>query len=64
MAIRKRRRFPESSKRQAVERVLDSGLLIVLCAEKLGLHETPLRRWMKRFSEPSQARRPDLSAHR
>ena len=51
METQKRRRFPESLKRQAVERVLDGGSPIVRVAEELGLHETLLRRWMTRFSE-------------
>ena len=58
METKKRRHFPESLKRQAVERVLDSGLPIVRVAKELGLHETLLRRWMKRLSAPSPARRP------
>lgn len=62
METKKRRHFPESFKRQAVERVLDSGLPIVRVAEELGLHETLLRRWMKRFCEPSPARQPVMQA--
>lgn len=58
METKKRRHFPESFKRQAVERVLDSDLPIVRVADELGLHETLLRRWMKQFSEPSPSRRP------
>ncbi len=58
METKKRRHFPESFKRQAVERVLESGLPIVRVADELGLHETLLRRWMKQFSEPAPARRP------
>ena len=38
--------------------MLDGGLPIVGVAEELGLHETLLRRWMKRFYEPTPARRP------
>ncbi len=52
MASRKRRHFPESFKRQAVERVRTSGLPIRRVAEELGVHETVLRRWMARFAEP------------
>jgi len=52
MSAKKRRHFPESFKRQAVERVASSGLPIVRVAEELGVHETLLRRWMKRFAEP------------
>ena len=62
MEAKKRRHFPESFKRQVVERVLDSGLPIVRVAEELGLHETLLRRWMKQFSEPSPVRRPATRA--
>lgn len=47
MAIKKRRLFPESFKRQAADRVANSGLPIVRVAEELGLHETLLRQWMK-----------------
>lgn len=50
MASRKRRHFPESFKRQAVERVRTSGLPICRVAEELGVHETVLRRWMARFA--------------
>lgn len=52
MASRKRRHFPESFKRQAVERVSTSGLAIRRVAEELGAHETVLRRGMPRFAEP------------
>lgn len=50
MASSKRRHFPESFKRQAVERVRASGLPICRVAEELGVHETVLRRWMARFA--------------
>ena len=52
MASKQRRHFPESFKRQAVERVSTSGLPICRVAEELGVHETVLRRWMARFAEP------------
>ena len=52
MASGKRRHFPESFKRQAVERVRTSGLPICRVADELGVHETVLRRWMARFAEP------------
>lgn len=52
MSMQKRRHFPtENFKRQAVERVISSGLPIVHVAEELGLHETPLRR-CKKFAGP------------
>jgi len=57
MEAKKRRHFRESFKRQVVERVLDSGLPIVRVADELGLPETPLRRWVKQFSEAAPARR-------
>lgn len=59
MATKKERRtFPEEFKRQAVDRVVSSGLSINRVAEELGLHETVLRRWMKRFgvAAPGAAR--------
>ena len=45
----KRRIFPESFKREAVDRVATSGLSGGAVARELGLHETVLRRWMMRF---------------
>lgn len=44
-----RRVFPESFKREAVERVATSGLSAGAVARELGLHETVLRRWMMQF---------------
>ena len=41
-----RRVFPESFKREAVDRVVTSGLSAGKVAAELGLHETVLRRWM------------------
>ena len=41
-----RRVFPESFKREAVDRVASSGLSANAVAQELGLHETVLRRWM------------------
>ena len=54
------RRSPEAFKREAVERVRTSGLTIIAVAEELGLHETVLRRWIQKFSEPgiTPRRRP------
>jgi transposase len=64
MASKQCRYFPESFKRQAVERVSTSGLPICRVAEELGVHETVLRRWMARFAEPGTgpARRPVTQA--
>ena len=62
---RRRREFPETFKREAVERVRTSGLTIVAVAEELGLHETVLRRWIQKFAEPEMVaprRRPVMSA--
>ena len=60
MESKKRRRFPDAFKREAVDRVRTSGLTIIQVADELGLHETVLRRWMRRFdqSETGPARRP------
>ena len=44
-----RRVFPESFKREAVDRVANSGLTAGAVARELGLHETVLRRWMTQF---------------
>ena len=44
-----RRVFPESFKREAVDRVATSGLSAGRVATELGLHETVLRRWMMQF---------------
>ena len=45
-----RRVFPESFKREAVDRVANSGLTAGAVARELGLHETTvLRRWMTQF---------------
>ena len=49
-----RRVFPESFKREAVDRVAASGLSAGAVARELGLHETVLRRWMTQFG--AQAR--------
>lgn len=45
-----RRIFPETFKREAVDRVTSSGLSVEKVATELGLHETVLRRWVKQFS--------------
>ena len=52
MESKKRRHFPDAFKREAVERARTSGLTIIQVAEELGLHETVLRRWMRRFDPP------------
>ena len=44
-----RRVFSEAFKREAVDRVVSSGLSVVEVARALGLHETVLRRWMMQF---------------
>ena len=64
MASKQRRYFPESFKRQSVERVSTSGLPICRVTEELGVHETVLRRRMARFAEPGTgpARRPVTQA--
>ncbi len=49
MEGRQRRIFPESFKREAVDRVASSGLSAGRVAAELGLHETVLRRWMMQF---------------
>lgn len=41
--------FPDSFKREAVDRVANSGLSVGFVARELGLHETVLRRWMAQF---------------
>jgi len=45
----KRRDFPVTFKRGAVDRVASSGLLAGAAARELGLHETVLRRWMMQY---------------
>uniref|UniRef100_B0T7G2 Transposase IS3/IS911 family protein n=1 Tax=Caulobacter sp. (strain K31) TaxID=366602 RepID=B0T7G2_CAUSK len=45
----KRRVFPETFKREAVDRVASSGLSAGVVARELGLHETVLRRWMIQY---------------
>jgi transposase len=57
MRERRRRVFPETFKREAVDRVRTSGLPIVRVAEELGLHETVLRRWITRFGTMALPRR-------
>ena len=52
---RRWRELLEAFKREAVERVGTSGMTIIAVAEELGLHETVLRRWVQKFSEPGTA---------
>jgi transposase len=56
----KRRVFPETFKREAVDRVASSGLSAGVVARELGLHETVLRRWMMQYGAQTTgpARRP------
>ena len=64
MAERKRRVFPDTFKREAVERVRTSGMTIIAVVEELGLHETVLRRWIARFggsSTMAPVRRPSVA---
>jgi transposase len=44
-----RRNFPDSFKREAVDRAANGGLSVGAAARELGLHETVLRRWMTQF---------------
>jgi transposase len=59
-----RRVFPESFKREAVDRVATSGLSAGKVAAELGLHETVLRRWMTLYGAQATgaARRPNTQA--
>jgi transposase len=64
MSVVKRRIFPESFKREAVDRVATSGLSAGAVARELGLHETVLRRWMTQFGTQATGtpRRPNTQA--
>jgi transposase len=55
MESMKRRHFPDAFKRDAVERARKGGLTIIQVAEELGLHETVLRRRMRRFDRAETA---------
>ena len=57
MSVIKRRAFPESFKREAVDRVATSGLSAGAVARELGLHETVLRRWIMQFGTQARGRR-------
>ena len=54
-----RRVFPEIFKREAVDRVISSGLPVGKVATELGLNETVLRRWVMRLG--GQAPAPSTS---
>jgi len=45
-----RRSFPETFKREAVERVRTSGRSIRAVSVELGVHETVLRKWVRALS--------------
>src|SRR5271155_1407594 len=64
MRVVKRRVFPESFKREAVDRVATRGLSAGKVANELGLHETVLRRWMMQFGVQATGtpRRPNTQA--
>ena len=49
MTVVRRRVFPETFKREAVEKATTSGLPTGTVAAELGVHETMLRRWMAQF---------------
>src|SRR6516165_10359987 len=59
-----RRIFPEVFKREAVDRVISSGLSVGMVARELGLNETVLRRWVVRLGGQATgpARRPITQA--
>ena len=64
MESKKPRHFPDAFAREAVDRVRTSGLTILQVAEELGVAETVLRRYIRRF-DPLQtrpARRPITQA--
>jgi transposase-like protein len=60
----KRRAFPDTFKREAVDRVASSGLSAGAVARELGLHETVLRRWMMQCGAQATGtpRRPNTQA--
>ena len=64
MERRQRRIFPESFKREAVDRAASSGLSPGRVATELGLHETVLRRWMMQYGTQATGtpRRPNTQA--
>jgi transposase len=64
MSVVKRRVFPESFKREAVDRVASSGLSAGVVAQELDLHETVLRRWVMQYGTQATGtpRRPSTQA--
>jgi transposase len=64
MEMKKRRHFPDEFKRQATERVETSGLSVRDVAAELGVHETQLRRWLRKYGKAGtgSARRPVTQA--
>jgi len=64
MSERRRRVFPETFGREAVERAATSGLPIARVARELGLNETGPWRWIARFGAEGTApqRRPERQA--
>ena len=66
MTVLRRRVFPETFKREAVEKASTSGLPTGMVAAELGVHETMLRRWMTQFPptgeiQPGYDRQPVLN---
>jgi transposase-like protein len=62
-----RRVFPEVFKREAVDRVISSGLSVGKVATELGLNETVLRRWVMRLGgqqKPQRLTRQHLAVNR
>lgn len=49
MGVVRRRVFTKEFKREAVEKVISSGLSASAVAAEIGVHETVLRRWMASF---------------
>ena len=60
---RSRRLFPDSFKREVVDRGVSSGLLTGRVALELGLHETVLRRWMKEAGVVATGLAPRPASH-
>ena len=56
--------FPQSFKREAVDRVASSGLGVGSAARELELRETVLRRWMTQFGCRRRGRRGDPERRR
>ena len=60
---RTRRLFPAAFKREAVDRVVSSGLSRGKVAIELGLHETVLRRWVKEAGVAATGQSPRPAVH-